>query len=590
MTDDELMAAFGEGAAPEDKQAEAPQNTADAQLAAQLGQAVELKDGDMETIDTFVNKSRVGCLKRMATMSLSKEDVKANIIKPDITQPKDLLKPGMISEAKPGDKDYSPNALAYCSSKDGKIVLQDYQGELRDDDLLGKEYQKGNTIAKLSVAYHELTHYKHFEYDNSDDFKHPVDIIKGSRLSEKVATAVQYNNAAQLYTILKDQNVTQISVNGETKPIESILEPFEGLKEYVTQNGYSPNNKKDVRAVTEIASNWWNEKREQGYTSQHLISSVTRNGAANIFDALKSDEKVYDATAKSMLKDVYIGNNTNIDLSHCRDLLDDMTNEQALELTGNQLTSYQSGVTFKNAEKISAYLETKGLKTDEEKLAYLQENFDKMVLRNGEYDKDLKELLLNLESPDKGTIVYADGLEEHRGADGSYSLKKIGAKQQQNAGDGTELGVNTTTNTGVSAAGPAEIPADDKAKIAALSGRSGRYQSPESLQAEALQAEQTIDAPTVAPASQEVTQQAQTAQPQQAQPAPQQAVAEAQPAGKKVKDMSPQEKHEFINENLRMGNNPNLSGESKKSRKKTKTKARTVDNTVAQAQTLQAGR
>lgn len=136
-----------------------------------------------------------------------------------------------------------------------------------------------------------------------------------------------------------------------------------------------------------------------------------------------------------------------------------------------------------------------------------------------------------------------------------------------------------------------DVSEDDKAKIAALSGRSGRYQSPESLQAEALQAEQTIDAPTVAPASQEVTQQAQTAQPQQAQPAPQQAVAEAQPTGKKVKDMSPQEKHEFINDNLRMGNNPNLSGESKKSRKKTKAKARTVDNTVAKAQTIQnAGR
>lgn len=603
MTDDELMAAFGEGAAPEDKQAEVPQNTADAHvpqadndaltemLLEQLRTPVVLRDGDLETINHYCNDSRIGPLTHNDTASLSNQDKEAHVDRPNLRQPKDLLKSDTIKVIRPGEKGYDETALAFY--KDGKIVLQDIKGDISETDSMQiRKYKEGDTLAKVSAVYHELTHLKHEEYDHYRELTRPVDIFRGDALSEKIATTVQYQNAANLYTTLKKQNVTQIELDGKVQPIESILEPFEGLKEYVTQNGYSPDSKKDVRAVTEIATKWWNENRTDAYRYDHVMNACSANKTANIFEAIESNKEQYDAVAKGMLKDLYIGNNTNIDLSHCRDLLDDISEEQALQTFSKMPNGrLNSNITFAQISELSEYLETKGLHSNDEKLAYLRENYDHIVLRDGKHDEGLKQLLLGMDGDNKGTIVYADGLEEHRGADGSYSLKKIGTKQQQNAGDVAELGVNTTTNTGVPAAGPAEIPADDKAKIAALSGRSGRYQSPESLQAEALQAEQTIDAPTVAPASPEISQPAQTVQPQQAQPVPQQAVAEAQPAGKKVKDMSPQEKHEFINDNLRMGNNPNLSGESKKSRKKTKAKARTVDNTVAQAQTIQnAGR
>ncbi len=602
MADDELMAAFADGAASEEKTAATPQNAANAQVPQadndalaqkfleQLQKPVVLRDGDFETINHYCNDSRIGPLKHNDTASMSNQDKEAHVDKPNLQQPKDLLKRDTVKVIRPGEEGYDETALAFC--QDGKIILQDIKGDINENDSLQtRKYKEGDSLAKVSAVYHELAHLKHEEYDHYKELTRPVDIFRGNELSEKIGTTVQYQNAANLYTILKKQNVTQIELDGKVKPIESILEPFEGLKEYMTQNSYSPDNKKDVRAVTEIATKWWNENRADDYRYDHIMNACSANKTANIFEALESNKEQYDAVAKGMLKDLYIGNNTNVDLSHCRDLLDDISEEQVLQ-TFSKMPNGRLGsdMTFAQISKLSEYLETKGLHSNDEKMAYLRENYDHIVLRDGKHDEGLKQLLLSMDGENKGTIIYADGLVEHYDAAGNRTIEGKEGKANITTHTTEAKGNEFSGNSAVPQARTAEIPADDKILIAALSGRSGRYQSSESLQADALQTEQTIDTPAVAPASQEVTQQAQTAQPQQAQPAPQQAVAEAQPTGKKVKDMSPQEKHEFINDNLRMGNNPNLSGESKKSRKKTKAKARTIDNTVTQAQTLQAGR
>lgn len=400
----------------------------------QLQTPVVLRDGDLETINFYVNTSQVGCLKNLNTL-ISKphpsnitpltqgaqpsKDVKA--VEANFKQPKDLLDRSAVTIAREGDKLFEPDNIAYQDR--GKIVLQDFQGQVNEKTIpINQEYQKGNTFAQLSILYHELTHFKHYKYDHCNELTLPIDRYKCDRLTEKIAATVQYQNAAQLYSILKEQKVTKFEINGEVKPIESILEPFDGLKEYLMQNSYSPNNKKDVRAVTEIACNWWNDKRQNVYLVQDM-KAAGKHTAHSMFNALETDRKRYDGVTKNMLKDLYIGNNTNIDLSHCRDLLDDISDEKVLQnIKSLPIDISNGGLTYGQAVEISNYLEQKGLHTEEEKLNYLNQNYNHIVLRDGEYDKDLEKLLLDISPASQRSIIYADGLIARYDEKGMYAL------------------------------------------------------------------------------------------------------------------------------------------------------------------------
>lgn len=146
------------------------------------------------------------------------------------------------------------------------------------------------------------------------------------------------------------------------------------------------------------------------------------------------------------------------------------------------------------------------------------------------------------------------------------------------------------------------VSEDEKAKIASLSGRSGKYQSPETVAQEDTKvmqpAENTVVNPApkaaekmpIEPLQTEVpiptpsTDQNQTQtkpQPQVQASAP---VVEAQPV-KKVADMSPKEKYDFINNNLRKGKNPNLSIEAPNAPVRDNTKV--ASNTLSQQQIIQ---
>ena len=380
--------------------------------------------------------SRVGNLYPDLLQTYTKESA-PHIIEPEFKHPKDIIDRNTVSTAKREDVDFKEKkgTIAYCK-QDGSIVFLDYEGNfgegLSEEQI--KEYQASvKTVNKMASLYHEIAHRKHNLYDNMSQLAHPVDKCKADRLTEKIAKSVEYNYIAQLYSTFKKQKIKNIEIDGEVKPIDSILDHYPELKEYLAKNNYSPDKRKDVERVTEIASKVWDEKYKEQYKAQHIENSKMHN-AVNIFDAIESDKETYDIVAQSMLKNIYIGSNTNIDLSHCRNLLDDMSDQEALQILENVparsqkvLSSRECNFPIKEVVEISDYLETQGLKTSEEKLAYVQKNFDAICLRNGEYDETLKNILLkygeeeNNRENTKG-IEYADGMREWYDEKGNHCI------------------------------------------------------------------------------------------------------------------------------------------------------------------------
>ena len=140
-----------------------------------------------------------------------------------------------------------------------------------------------------------------------------------------------------------------------------------------------------------------------------------------------------------------------------------------------------------------------------------------------------------------------------------------------------------------------EVPVSDKERIAALSGRSGKYQSPESLAEEKAQIQQQTTEPK--PLEQKPLEQTPLEQtsPKQASLTPQKASESLppmpeqpleMPQTKKVADMSNEEKYDFINNNLRKGKNPNLVAADKS--EPVKDNVKTASNALSQQQVAQA--
>lgn len=299
-----------------------------------------------------------------------------------------------------------------------------------------KEYIKGNVYAQLSILYHEVTHRTHAVLDGYDDAPLSIDNRhKGNRLTETVANAVQYLAAAEQYTYLKKNGVDSIQVNGEKRPAEDILEMFVNwnnttynkdgsinttetkLKDYVTKNGFDVNNPQCIRDIVAMSSEAWHAKfisiyNEQGYSNARGYSyNNTPSSFTELRYYYKQQDKLYDNIAQNMLKDVFIGNNTFVDLTHCRDLLDTMTNKDVYELE-NFEQEHTTGILIPLAyevETIDNHLESLGLTTDKQKTDYMTDFFEKFSNRIYHNDVTLTNILLT-QAAELGAC-YTDGIE-----------------------------------------------------------------------------------------------------------------------------------------------------------------------------------
>ena len=387
----------------------------------QMKSPIVLKNGEQENIDNYAMKSRVGDLNFLVLNMHSKER-QNQTNKANFKQPKDLIKQSNINFVGEDSPLLNKDALAVCS-KDGKIYLKvfDKNNEQSSEITQGirgiEEYKAGNLVAMISTLIHEAVHLKHNLYDNMNDLSYPADIYRANRSTEKIAYSAQNMYAAQLYGILKNNGISELEINGNKIQTESILNYYPGIKDYVLQNGFSPDNKKDVEAISKISSDYWNKNRQNGYRIQNSLVASMRHNAGNIFETIQTDKKLYDTTINNMLRDVYIGNNTNVNLS--REFFDDFTFEDALEAMKN--INIAGSFTIKKIQEIDNYLTSKNITDNEAKIAYLKENFDHMVLRDGNYDIGLQKILLDTDNENRGIIIYADGLLEKQ-IDGKHTI------------------------------------------------------------------------------------------------------------------------------------------------------------------------
>ncbi|MBQ8481088.1 MAG: hypothetical protein IJ532_00975 [Alphaproteobacteria bacterium] len=216
---------------------------------------------------------------------------------------------------------------------------------------------------------------------------------------------------------MKDNDISALEIKGKTIHTEDILNYYPGIKDYVLKNGFSPNNQKDVDAISKISTDYWNENRQNGYRIQNTLAASMRHNSGNIFEILKTDKKLYDETIDKMVKNIYIGNNTNVNLS--RGFFDDFSFDDALNAMKN--VNIAGTFTVKKIQEINTYLISKNITDNEAKNTYLKENFDHMVLRDGDFDVGLQKILLDTDNENRGTIIYADGLVEKQ-IDGKHTI------------------------------------------------------------------------------------------------------------------------------------------------------------------------
>ena len=213
----------------------------------------------------------------------------------------------------------------------------------------------------------------------------------------------------------------------EEMPVEGVLESFSGLKEVVIEHGFDPNDSASVRRVVDASSKYWHEERVDGYRRQMLDAASASEGyfscqpLSEQIKILEGEESAYRRVSENMLKDVYIGNNMTVDMSHCRDLLDTLSTEDVLgeverhnralaqtpELEAQIYEDKIRIISLQEIKEVDAYLSGKGLKTDDEKMAYMAKFMDDMAYRRGNFeDAELTALMLK----QNAEMVYPDGM------------------------------------------------------------------------------------------------------------------------------------------------------------------------------------
>ena len=323
-------------------------------------------------------------------------------------------------------------AMAYYRAGEGITInrLSDeeraqLQEELREQALQGNmeimtienRFLIRDATSENFTYFHELNHQSDYENCHMQLLSQtPLNAAKAQRLTETKSYAVEYLAAAQQYVVMKEQGISTIMVNGQEQPIEMLLEQYAGLKEVVLEHGFDANDPESVRRVVAASAESWNAERKEIYASYMQddfnvgLDYFCSQPISTQLELLKDQDAQYQEISANMLGDVYIGQNTRVDLSGCRDLLDTTTDEDI-----QQIPSKDYLMSYEELKAVNDYLEQKGITNDYEKMRYLSEHLKNLAYRLGEdKDPELTKLLLS----QNNTVVCADGLAYSMGEDG----------------------------------------------------------------------------------------------------------------------------------------------------------------------------
>ncbi|MBO5038396.1 MAG: hypothetical protein J6C85_02920 [Alphaproteobacteria bacterium] len=334
------------------------------------------------------------------------------------------------------------------------LQAQADQGEpvITDAPLAWDKFYKGNSISIEATINHEINHQAQDLKGNLHD---PADerttAMRKNRLTETTSNAVEYLTVANIYTKLKQEGKTTFTYeeNGkkQTAPLDEILDYYPGLKDCVLQNGFSVDNPESIGKIVELSSQNWHKTHITAYNEQAKSSTIEKemSFSSMLQKAAKEDEEIsYKTDVKNMLKDVYIGHNTAIDLSPYSQYLDTMDLKEAQDLLCSITPRVQKkSISPETLFAINEYLEKQGLSTNQEKDDYIKKAFTEIVNRSPSADTTLKNLLMQ----NGGEIKYADGLIETYHIDPNIRTVQNGENGKKHIINNFTIPSQTNSNT-----------------------------------------------------------------------------------------------------------------------------------------------
>jgi len=215
----------------------------------------------------------------------------------------------------------------------------------KPDELMGRKlpdgknvdgnlYPLSNSFEQMMTFVHEGNHRLHSILDGMYDGNFTAEQnVKVDYCTEAVAHTSECLAAALQYQHMKEAGVEIYQYQdseGDVQyiPLEELLDRYSPeLRKYVTKNGFDPDNKKDVEAVTEIGLQYWEKckklyAKNGGQFDRAAVSQGTGEGVS---------QKEFDALINRMCDGVVIGDGVELDLRRFANRFNGMTDEEAQE-------------------------------------------------------------------------------------------------------------------------------------------------------------------------------------------------------------------------------------------------------------------
>lgn len=262
-----------------------------------------------------------------------------------------------------------------------------------------KRFLEGDPVVRQAVLSHEINHSKDHVYLHVESkYNTPVNAAKYSNLTENVSFSVSYLSLANTYQNLKNQGVETIQVNNETRPLDSVLDTYPGLRETYEKHGLDLNDPQSLRRYAELGVKYKNDANEE-YDKRMYNSFMNANDArhekpfANVVAEAQSEEADFNKTSHAMVSKVYLDDKTCVDLSSCYDILSNKSTQDVYNIVDRQSNGKDCAVPSENIVAVNNYLNSKNI-PDNEKGDYITEQYFLMLENDPSADKGLKEIML----------------------------------------------------------------------------------------------------------------------------------------------------------------------------------------------------
>ena len=280
---------------------------------------------------------------------------------------------------------------------------------IRNDSAV--EYFKGNPAAKLSVYFHELTHYnrQHKGINNIPNGNAETNLTL-NYVDEKSAHAAETLALVNIYNQCKKTGAEYFEYKDIKIKTDELLDIYPNLRECVEKNGSDLTNKDTITAISKVAAeNWENHSLPSYKSGEFQEFSIEENrSVVEQIQAVKDGK----SAMSEQLKDIDIGYGMHIDLpEECKSFIYPDKKEIQNFICENEDGRHPSN---DGLLAIDEYLEKRGLKSNKAKDEYIRTQYEKIVNRAPDADTTLKDLMLNAElSPNNDKrVYYTDGLKE----------------------------------------------------------------------------------------------------------------------------------------------------------------------------------